>query len=212
MLVFQDSLPRWSCGQRAQICIHDTLQCCRYQSTGAISDRKGLDIRESWSAYIPKLAVQTSYTTSSRFCSPHVRWNWRENRFSPSGKTGRSEQFKMWMARRNLDFSFAKTTTNRSFALIASARDAKIKLFSALCWLLVLDGKWRNQITWYSNKLCWRVIIHYEYTHSSFPVSTIDYDNLFWNSCILSNNKKSTRRAPEETKLKRIVHSTYCFL
>ena len=50
------------------------------------------DPRESWLAYMSEVAVQTSYTTSSRFCSPHVCWNWREIRFSLSGKTWCSEQ------------------------------------------------------------------------------------------------------------------------
>ena len=105
-----------------------------------------------------KLAVKTSCTTSSRFCSPHVRWNWREIR-SPSGRAGRSKQlginriafipsfsnyFVVWTSQNKsltqLDvlllilcfyrllglicnciwwFSFAKSTNNRSFALIA---------------------------------------------------------------------------------------------
>ena len=93
MLVFQDSLPRWSCWQRAPICMHYTLQCCRHQSTRAISDREGPDSRESWSAYMSKLAVQTSYATSSRFCSPGIEF--KLNSFLNSGKTGRSEQFSL---------------------------------------------------------------------------------------------------------------------
>ena len=93
---FPSSMELWA---KVAICIHDALQCCWHQSTWAISDREGPDSRESRSVYISKLAVQTSYTTSSRFCSPHVRWTWREIcRFSPSGKTGCSEQL-MCMAR-----------------------------------------------------------------------------------------------------------------